>query len=104
MDDVVDGMTDEEQDAFFVTVNVVYEGEDILYGDILCFFRNDDVYEGDVRTPSKITAVVPGIYSIISVDADDDHSNFGEIELLVPGEEVTMIVDYDACTATLQRS
>ena len=102
VDHVVKRMTEEEQDAFYVTLNVVYASE-IIPNDNLIFFRNDDVYEGDIRSSETQIQVVPGIYSVISHKTEENNGNLGEIELLVPGEVVTLVIDYDAHTATLER-
>ena len=76
--------------------------ESFRKNDNIIFFRNDDVYEGDIKNSSDEIQVIPGIYSIISHKVAENNGNLGEIELLTPGEEVTLIVDYNNKTATLK--
>ena len=103
-DDLTDDMSKEERAVYYVTLNLKY-AQEVVPDDDLIFLRNDNVYKGDILTtdPDPQIKVPPGIYRVISVNAEQHDGKLGDIEILVPGEEVTLLIDYDAYTATVQR-
>ena len=62
--------------------------------------RNDNVYEGDLYNGDDTILLPPGIYKLISSEIGGHDADFGEINLLIPGEKVTIIVDYNTFSAS----
>ena len=80
VDDRIDKMSPEEKEEFYVDVTVNY-------------ISRENVPEDDIIFP-------PGIYKLISSEIGGHDADFGEINLLTPGEKVTIIVDYNTFSAS----
>ena len=102
VDDIVDNMTEQEKDDYYVKISVEYVGSEVYKGDDLVFLRNDNVYKGDIKNTEDDLELTPGIYKVISEDVIENNGDLGEIELLTPGEEVTLTINYDEKTATVK--
>ena len=68
-----------------MTVNYISR-ENVPEDDII-FLRNDNVYEGDLYDGDDTILLPPGIYKLISSEIKGHDADFGEINLLTPGEK-----------------
>ena len=94
-------MTDEQKLNYFVNVKVNYIGIENYDEDDIIFLRNDNVYKGDLDNGDDEIGLPPGVYRVLSEKVDDSHSILGEIDLLTPGEDVTLNVDYNSYKANI---
>lgn len=101
VDDRMDEMTSEEKEKYRVNLTVTYTGREYCEEDDIIFLRKDNVYEGDLYDGDDTIGLPPGIYKAISEKIEGHDSDFGEIYLLTPGEDVTMNVDYTFLEATI---
>lgn len=95
VDNIIAQMSEKEKEQYYIEVSIEYSGEEAYSGDKIVFLRNDNVYKGDTINIEDKVKLPPGIYRIISRDVKDNDGVLGEIELLVPGEPVTLKIDYD---------
>ena len=86
---------------YYVNVKVNYIGRENYDDDDIIFLRNDNVYKGDLYDGDDSIGLPPGIYRVISEKVDGHQSNFGEISILTPGEDVTLNVDYNSYKASI---
>ena len=100
VDDRIDKMSPEEKEEFYVDVTVNYISRENVPEDDIIFLRNDNVYEGDLYNGDDTILLPPGIYKLISSEIGGYDADFGEINLLTPGEKVTIIVDYNTFSAS----
>ena len=100
VDDRIDKMSPEEKEKFYVDVTVNYISRENVPEDDIIFLRNDNVYEGDLYNGDDTILLPPGIYKLISSEIGGHDADFGEINLLTPGEKVTIIVDYNTFSAS----
>ena len=100
VDDRIDKMSPEEKEKFYVDVTVNYISRENVPEDDIIFLRNDNVYEGDLYDGDDTILLPPGIYKLISSEIGGHDADFGEINLLTPGEKVTIIVDYNTFSAS----
>ena len=89
-----------EKEKFYVDVTVNYISRENVPEDDIIFLRNDNVYEGDLYDGDDTILLPPGIYKLISSEIKGHDADFGEINLLTPGEKVTIIVDYNTFSAS----
>ena len=101
VDDHMDEMTSEEKEKYYVNLTVTYTGREHCEEDDIIFLRNDNVYVGDLYDGDDTIGLPPGIYKVISEKIEGHDSDFGEIYLLTPGEDVTMNVDYTSLKVTI---
>lgn len=101
VDDKIDKMSESEKLNYYVNIKVNYTGRENYSGDDIIFLRNDNVYEGDLYDGDDSIGLPPGIYRVISEKVDGHQSNFGEISILTPGEDVTLNVDYNSYKASI---
>lgn len=100
VEDRMDHMTKEEKlNHYYVNLTVKYNGRESYEKDDIIFLRNDNVYEGDLYDGDEEISLPPGVYRIISEKVEGHDSNFGEIKLLTPGEDVVLNVDYNSLKA-----
>lgn len=96
---VMNYMDEDEKADYRVKINMKYVGAEEYKGDYISFLRNDNVISGFVYTLEvEDTELRPGIYQAISSELDEEHCNFGEFEILTPGEEITLEIDYTTHT------
>lgn len=97
VDSLVENMSDEEKEKYFVKVNLNYIGAENYHNDLVDFLRNDDESVGYFHAGEDSIEVPPGIYRISSttVVLSEKGKEFGDIQLLVPGEDVDMTIDYN---------
>ena len=91
----MDKMSESEKLNYYVNVKVNYIGRENYDDDDIIFLRNDNVYKGDLYDGDDSIGLPPGIYRVISEKVDGHQSNFGEISILTPGEDVTLNVDLE---------
>ena len=103
VDDPMDEMSSDERERFRVHLTVNYSGRESFEEDDIIFLRNDNVYEGDLYDGDDTISLPPGVYRVISEKIEGHDSNLGEIDLLTPGEDVTMLVDYTVLKASLSK-
>ena len=101
VDDKIDKMSESEKLNYYVNIKVNYTGRENYSGDDIIFLRNDNVYEGDLYDGDDSIGLPPGIYRVISSKVDGHQRNFGEINILTPGEDVTLNVDYNSYKASI---
>ena len=100
VEDRMDHMTKEEKlNHYYVNLKVNYSGRESYKEDDIIFLRNDNVYEGDLYDGDDEISLPPGVYRIISEKIEGHDSNFGEVKLLTPGEDVVLTVDYHSLKA-----
>lgn len=100
VEDRMDHMTKEEKlNHYYVNLKVNYSGRESYKEDDIIFLRNDNVYEGDLYDGDEEISLPPGVYRIISEKIEGHDSNFGEVKLLTPGEDVVLTVDYHSLKA-----
>ena len=101
VEDKMDKMSESEKLNYYVNVKVNYIGRENYDDDDIIFLRNDNVYKGDLYDGDDSIGLPPGIYRVISEKVDGHQSNFGEISILKPGEDVTLNVDYNSYKASI---
>ena len=105
VEDRMEHMTKEEKlNHYYVNLKVNYSGRESYKEDDIIFLRNDNVYESDLYDGDEEISLPPGIYRIISEKIDGHDSNFGEVKLLTPGEDVVLTVDYHSLKAYISDS
>lgn len=104
VEDRMDHMTKEEKlNHYYVNLKVNYSGRESYKEDDIIFLRNDNVYEGDLYDGDEEISLPPGVYRIISEKIEGHDSNFGEVKLLTPGEDVVLTVDYHSLKAYISK-
>ena len=104
VDHLIRDMDDAEKDQYHIKINMKYKNESEYQAHHLVFIRNDNVYKGDIAVGESQMALSPGIYQVVSVDMTSDSQensanlDLGEFEILTPGAEITMLVDYKTKT------
>ena len=100
----MDHMTKEEKlNHYYVNLKVNYNGRESYKEDDIIFLRNDNVYKGDLYDGDEEISLPPGVYRIISEKIEGHDSNFGEVKLLTPGEDVVLMVDYHSLKAYISK-
>lgn len=99
---VIENMSEEEKKSFFVNIDFNYENEEAYSDDNIVFLRNDNHYKGDIIVGTESAYLAPGIYKMLSRDVKENNGNLGEIEILQPGDDVTITIDYATKKATIQ--
>lgn len=90
-------MTAKEKNAFYVKLNLKYQNNKSNSTDNLTFLRNDNQYQKDISIKTKTVSIPPGIYKLLS-----DNADLGEIELLTPGTNLNISIDYTTKTITIE--
>ncbi len=104
VEDRMDHMTKEEKlHHYYVNLTVNYSGRESYEKDDIIFLRNDNVYKGDLYDGDEEISLPPGVYRIISEKVEGHDSNFGEVKLLTPGEDVVLTVDYHSLKAYISK-
>ena len=101
VDERMDDMTGEEKEKYRVNLTVKYTGREYFEEDDIIFLRNDNVYEGDLYDGDDTISLPPGVYRVISEQIEGHDSKLGEIDLLTPGEDVALHVDYTSFKASI---
>lgn len=89
-----DYMDQDEKEHFYIKINMEYKNADDYSYDNFAFIRNDNVYMGDIPLGGESVMLPPGVYRIISAKVEENRGAFGEIAILTPGAEITLVVDY----------
>lgn len=104
VEDRMDHMTKEEKlNHYYVNLKVNYNGRESYKEDDIIFLRNDNVYKGDLYDGDEEISLPPGVYRIISEKIEGHDSNFGEVKLLTPGEDVVLMVDYHSLKSYISK-
>ena len=104
VEDRMNHMTKEEKlNHYYVNLKVNYNGRESYKEDDIIFLRNDNVYKGDLYDGDEEISLPPGVYRIISEKIEGHDSNFGEVKLLTPGEDVVLMVDYHSLKAYISK-
>ena len=72
----------------------VYKNAEQYQQDMIIFLRNDNVVEGSMDVGEPDIGLLPGVFRVISMMIEGHDSNLGEIEILEPGMEYTLTIDY----------
>ena len=108
VDDPAMDMDEEELQNFFVTVHLKYKHAEAYGSDTIYMLRNDDVLNAAVIVSEWDQILIPaGIYRVFSqqlgeVETKWGEAIFGEAELLTPGAEVTMTLDYGDMSISIE--
>ncbi len=97
VDTILKNMTAKEKNAFYVKLNLKYQNNKSNSTDNLTFLRNDNQYQKDISIKTKTVSIPPGIYKLLS-----DNVDLGEIELLTPGTNLNISIDYTTKTITIE--
>lgn len=89
-----DQMDEEERSKYRVTLHMVYKNAEQYQQDMIIFLRNDNVVEGSMDVGEPDIGLLPGVFRVISMMIEEHDSNLGEIEILEPGMEYTLTIDY----------
>lgn len=89
-----DNMDEEERSKYRVTLHMVYKNAEQYQQDMIIFLRNDNVVEGSMDVGEPDIGLLPGVFRVISMMIEGHDSNLGEIEILEPGMEYTLTIDY----------
>lgn len=89
-----DNMDEEERSKYRVTLHMVYKNAEQYQQDMIIFLRNDNVVEGSMDVGEPDIGLLPGVFRVISMMIAEHDSNLGEIEILEPGMEYTLTIDY----------
>lgn len=104
VEDVKNNMTDAEKEAYYINIDIEYVGKENYLNDDISFLRNDDVVKGDISNSTNHIHLGPGIYRIISSNVNENNGILGEIEILKPGDNVKLVVDYNNKTVTIEET
>ena len=74
-----DDMDEEERSKYRVTLHMSYKNAEQYQQDMIIFLR---------------IGLLPGVFRVISMMIEGHDSNLGEIEILEPGMEYTLTIDY----------
>ena len=108
VDDPAMDMDEEELQNFFVTVHLKYKHAEAYGSDTIYMLRNDDVLNAAITVSEWDQILIePGIYRVFSqqlgeVETKWGEAIFGEVELLTPGAEVTMTLDYGDMSISIE--
>ena len=89
-----DNMDEEERSKYRVTLHMIYKNAEQYQQDMIIFLRNDNVVEGSMDVGEPDIGLLPGVFRVISMMIEGHDSNLGEIEILEPGMEYTLTIDY----------
>lgn len=89
-----DNMDEEERSKYRVTLHMVYKNAEQYQQDMIIFLRNDNVVEGSMDVGEPDIGLLPGVFRVISMMIEGHDLNLGEIEILEPGTEYTLTIDY----------
>lgn len=89
-----DDMDEEERSKYRVTLHMIYKNAEQYQQDMIIFLRNDNVVEGSMDVGEPDIGLLPGVFRVISMMIEGHDSNLGEIEILEPGMEYTLTIDY----------
>lgn len=96
-----DDMDEEERSKYRVTLHMVYKNAEQYQQDMIIFLRNDNVVEGSMDVGEPDIGLLPGVFRVICMMLEGHDANLGEIEILEPGMEYTLTIDYDQKKAIL---
>ena len=96
-----DDMDEEERSKYRVTLHMVYKNAEQYQQDMIIFLRNDNVVEGSMDVGEPDIGLLPGVFRVICTMLEGHDANLGEIEILEPGMEYTLTIDYDQKKAIL---
>ena len=96
-----DHMDEEERSKYHVTLHMVYENAEQYQQDMIIFLRNDNVVQGSMDVGEPDIGLLPGVFRVICMMLEGHDANLGEIEILEPGMEYTLTIDYDQKKAIL---
>lgn len=96
-----DHMDEEERSKYRVTLHMVYENAEQYQQDMIIFLRNDNVVQGSMDVGEPDIGLLPGVFRVICMMLEGHDANLGEIEILEPGMEYTLTIDYDQKKAIL---
>ena len=96
-----DDMDEEERSKYRVTLHMVYKNAEQYQQDMIIFLRNDNVVEGSMDVGEPNIELLPGVFRVICTMLEGHDANLGEIEILEPGMEYTLTIDYDQKKAIL---
>ena len=108
VDDPAMDMDEEELQNFFVTVHLKYKHAEAYGSDTIYMLRNDDVLNAAITVSEWDQILIePGIYRVFSQQLEEVETKwgdaiFGEVELLTPGAEVTMTLDYGDMSISIE--
>ncbi len=108
VDDPAMDMDEEELQNFFVTVHLKYKHAEAYGSDTIYMLRNDNVLNAAITVSEWDQILIePGIYRVFSQQLEEVETKwgdaiFGEAELLTPGAEVTMTLDYGDMTISIE--
>lgn len=96
-----DDMDEEERSKYRVTLHMVYKNAEQYQQDMIIFLRNDNVVQGSMDVGEPDIGLLPGVFRVICMMLEGHDANLGEIEILEPGMEYTLTIDYDQKKAIL---
>lgn len=96
-----DHMDEEERSKYRVTLHMVYKNAEQYQQDMIIFLRNDNVVQGSMDVGEPDIGLLPGVFRVICMMLEGHDANLGEIEILEPGMEYTLTIDYDQKKAIL---
>ena len=94
-------MDEEERSKYRVTLHMVYKNAEQYQQDMIIFLRNDNVVQGSMDVGEPDIGLLPGVFRVICMMLEGHDANLGEIEILEPGMEYTLTIDYDQKKAIL---
>lgn len=93
VDSLVDNMTDQEKEEYYVTVNIK-KLDDAFNPYSVYLSRNDNESVDNISIEEDCEKLPPGVYRIITyADNLEEDMAIGELAILSPGEEVTLKVN-----------
>ena len=96
-----DHMDEEERSKYRVTLHMVYKNAEQYQQDMIIFLRNDNVVQGSMDVGEPDIGLLPGVFRVICMMLEGHDANLGEIEILEPGMEYKLTIDYDQKKAIL---
>lgn len=96
-----DDMDEEERSKYRVTLHMIYKNAEQYQQDMIIFLRNDNVVQGSMDVGEPDIGLLPGVFRVICMMLEGHDANLGEIEILEPGMEYTLTIDYDQKKAIL---
>lgn len=96
-----DHMDEEERSKYRVTLHMVYKNAEQYQQDMIIFLRNDNVVQGSMDVGEPDIGLLPGVFRVICMMLEGHDANLGEIEILEPGMEYMLTIDYDQKKAIL---
>lgn len=97
VDDPRQDMDKKECYKYYVMLHMVYKHAEAYAGDIIIFLRNDNVCLGSMDVGEPDIGLMPGIFRVIFCFGDACE----EIQILEPGKEYTLTIDFEKKTAKL---